>query len=131
MVAYLAILILRVLFFILIPQWGEFGSQFWHYIAFSFVLYYIAIIGYSNIIKQSTLRNENLKMINVFDDENSAVKTEAKVSSNESNDLKWKNEPSALMIEKQNDLSFTSGSKYLISIVLYILIIIKSIKTLT
>lgn len=100
MIAFLGILILRVLFFFTNPEWGEFGSQFWHYIAFSFVFYYIAVTGYSNVIKQTTLNSEKLKVINVFDDENSVVKANAKVNSNESNDLKWKNELSTLMIEK-------------------------------
>ena len=101
MIAFLAILILRVVFFITNPEWGNFGSQFWHYIAFSFVFYYIAVTGYSNIIKQTTLRNENLKVINVFDDENSVVKTETKGTSKESNALKWKDELSNLMFQKK------------------------------
>ena len=49
MIAFLGIIILRILFFILNPGWGNFGDQFWHYIAFSFIFYYIAITGYSNM----------------------------------------------------------------------------------
>ena len=59
MIAFLGILILRVLFFILNPDWGEFGSQFWHYIAFSLVFYYISLNGYSNAVKMSMLNNFN------------------------------------------------------------------------
>jgi AraC-like DNA-binding protein len=101
MIAFLAILILRVVFFITNPEWGEFGSQFWHYIAFSFVFYYIAVTGYSNIIKQTTLRNENLKVINVFDDENSISKKNSKTNPTEQDALKWKDELSNLMIQKK------------------------------
>lgn len=100
MIAFLGILILRVLFFILNPDWGEFGSQFWHYIAFSFIFYYIAITGYSNVIKQTTLSSEKLKLINVFDEENSVSKTEPKANLTELNVSKWKDKLSTLMIEK-------------------------------
>lgn len=101
MIAFLAILILRVVFFITNPEWGNFGSQFWHYIAFSFVFYYIAVTGYSNIIKQTTLRNENLKVINVFEDDISVAKTTSKTNPTESSALKWKDELSSLMIQKK------------------------------
>ena len=97
--AFLGILILRVLFFITNPEWGNFGSQFWHYIAFSFVFYYIAITGYSNVIKQTTLRTEQLKVINVFDNENLILTTEFKPNSIELDVSKWKDKLSNLMIE--------------------------------
>jgi len=100
MVAFLGILILRVLFFILNPEWGNFGSQFWHYIAFSFVFYYIAITGYSNIIKQTTLNSEKLKTINVFDDENSVTHSKPKANTTDIDTSLWKNKLSYLMIEK-------------------------------
>ncbi|MEM7104965.1 MAG: helix-turn-helix transcriptional regulator [Bacteroidota bacterium] len=45
------ILILRVLFFILNPEWGQFGSKYWYYLCFSILLLYISITGYSNTIK--------------------------------------------------------------------------------
>lgn len=100
MIAFLGILVLRVLFFILNPDWGEFGSQFWHYIAFSFVFYYIAVTGYCNIIKQTTLRSEKLKVVNVFDDENLVSKKDSKANATELNVSLWKNKLSTLMVEK-------------------------------
>ncbi|EDP71007.1 transcriptional regulator araC family protein [Flavobacteriales bacterium ALC-1] len=100
MIAFLAILILRVVFFITNPEWGNFGSQFWHYIAFSFVFYYVAVTGYSNIIKQTALSSEKLKVINVFDDEYSVSKTGSKTNTTELDNLKWKAELSNLMVEK-------------------------------
>jgi len=68
LVAFLAILILRVLLFILNPEWGEFGSQFWHYIIFSFVVLYISINGYANAVKMAFLSDVNSESINVFSD---------------------------------------------------------------
>ncbi|MCZ4409024.1 AraC family transcriptional regulator [Cryomorphaceae bacterium 1068] len=54
-IAFLGILILRVLFFIINPDWGEFGSQFWYYLSFSFIFSYVAIAGYTNVVKYTTL----------------------------------------------------------------------------
>ncbi|MEO1418679.1 MAG: AraC family transcriptional regulator [Bacteroidota bacterium] len=47
------ILILRVLFFILNPEWGEFGRKFWYYLCFSILLMYISISGYAHTLKTS------------------------------------------------------------------------------
>ncbi|WP_299225261.1 AraC family transcriptional regulator [uncultured Psychroserpens sp.] len=66
MIAFLCILILRILFFILNPDWGEFGSQFWHYISFSFVFYYISINGYTNAVKSSVFYITNSKNEAIF-----------------------------------------------------------------
>lgn len=65
-IAFLAIIILRVLLFILNPEWGEFGSQFWHYIVFSFVIFYVSINGYATAVKISFLNDANSESINVF-----------------------------------------------------------------
>ncbi|MFP4844732.1 helix-turn-helix domain-containing protein [Winogradskyella sp. PE311] len=100
MIAFLGILILRVLFFILNPEWGNFGSQFWHYIAFSFIFYYITITGYSNIIKQTTLRNEKLIVVNVFEEDYIVSKNEIKPNNIEQDISKWKEKLSNLMIEE-------------------------------
>jgi len=50
-IAFFLILILRVLLFVLNPEWGEFGSKFWYYLYFSILFYYIALNGYYNTIK--------------------------------------------------------------------------------
>lgn len=97
MIAFLGILILRLLFFIINPEWGEFGSQFWHYIAFSFIFYYIAITGYSNIIKQITLNAENFEVINVFEIESSKF-NESKNNDYEKDLSMWKDKLESLMI---------------------------------
>lgn len=101
MIALLGIIVLRILFFILSPDWGEFGSQFWYYISFSFVFYYIAVNGYSNIIKQTLLTGEKFKVINVFEDEVSLPNNSLKPQYSE-NDLKeWQKKVTNLMVEKR------------------------------
>lgn len=101
MIAFLGILVLRVLFFITNPEWGNFGSQFWHYIAFSFVFYYIAISGYSSIIKQIALEGEKLKAVNVFEENISQI--EEPIQSPEPDEAvnEWKAELSQLMNEER------------------------------
>lgn len=66
LIAFLSIIILRVLLFFLNPEWGEFGSQFWHYIVFSFVVFYISINGYANAVKMSFFNDVNSENVNVF-----------------------------------------------------------------
>ncbi len=51
LIAFLIILLLRVVFFILNPEWGAFGSKFWYYLCFSILFYYISISGYSNSLR--------------------------------------------------------------------------------
>jgi len=100
MIAFLSLLVLRVLFFILNPDWGQFGKQFWYYIAFSFIFYYIAITGYSNAVKQTTLAKEKLKTINVFEDNVSISKSETATVKTEKDNHIWKDKLSLLMSEK-------------------------------
>jgi len=48
------ILVLRVLFFIVNPEWGQFGRKFWYYLCFSILLMYISISGFAHTL-QTTL----------------------------------------------------------------------------
>ena len=50
-IAFGLMLLLRVLFFILNPEWWEFGRKFWYYLCFSIMLLYMAIAGYSHTLK--------------------------------------------------------------------------------
>ncbi len=50
LIAFSFILILRVLFFILNPEWWNFGSKFWYYLCFSLLFFYIAVSGYFNTV---------------------------------------------------------------------------------
>jgi len=65
-VAFLCLLILRVLFFILNPDWGSFGSQYWYYISFALVSCYIAIAGFGSTLKQITLEEAGFKTHHAF-----------------------------------------------------------------
>ncbi|MEL6672793.1 MAG: AraC family transcriptional regulator, partial [Bacteroidota bacterium] len=49
--AFGLILVLRVLFFILNPEWGAFGSKYWYYLCFSILLVYISINGFAQTIR--------------------------------------------------------------------------------
>lgn len=51
LVAFLIVLLLRVLFFILNPEWGEFGNKFWYYFCFSVLFIYIGFRGYIHALK--------------------------------------------------------------------------------
>lgn len=57
LLAFTIILILRILFFIVNPEWGEFGSKFWYYFSFSILFFYIAISGYANAVRSSVSLN--------------------------------------------------------------------------
>lgn len=49
--AFLLLLIIRLLYFIINPEWENFGSKYWYYVAFSILFYYIAVSGYAHAIK--------------------------------------------------------------------------------
>ncbi|MDG1331653.1 MAG: helix-turn-helix transcriptional regulator [Crocinitomicaceae bacterium] len=100
MIAFLGILVLRVLFFILNPEWGEFGSQFWHYISFSFIFYYIAVSGYSSIIKRTTLTREQFDPISIFEDTES-IDPKIEQESSKEDDSIWRPQLSELMEQQQ------------------------------
>ena len=51
LIAFGIILTLRVLFFILNPEWWNFGSKFWYYLCFSILLYYISVKGYLTTLR--------------------------------------------------------------------------------
>lgn len=63
-IAFGLILVLRVLFFILNPEWGQFGSKFWYYLCFSVLLYYISLSGYFNVIR-STMKLDTVLLIDL------------------------------------------------------------------
>lgn len=51
LVALLLVLLLRVLFFLINPEWGQFGRKFWYYFCFSMVFYYISIQGFAHAVR--------------------------------------------------------------------------------
>lgn len=50
LIAFLLLLAIRTLFFILNPEWGEFGKKFWYYVCFSILFYFISVSGYVNSV---------------------------------------------------------------------------------
>ncbi len=51
LIAFLGLLLIRALFFIINPEWANFGRKYWYYLAFSILFYYIALSGYVHSIK--------------------------------------------------------------------------------
>lgn len=51
LIALLILLLLRGLFFIINPEWDQFGRKFWYYLCFSILFYYISISGYGNALQ--------------------------------------------------------------------------------
>lgn len=48
LIALIFILSLRILFMIVLPNWGDFGLKWWYYLAFACIFYYITLAGYTN-----------------------------------------------------------------------------------
>jgi AraC-like DNA-binding protein len=58
LLACLGLLLLRILFFVINPEWGEFGKKFWYYLLFSLLVYYISFSGYINSIRSQISLSE-------------------------------------------------------------------------
>jgi AraC-like DNA-binding protein len=54
LIAFLLLIAIRILFFIVNPEWDEFGKKFWYYVCFSILFYYMSISGYTNSILSAT-----------------------------------------------------------------------------
>ncbi len=54
LIAFLMLIIIRILFFMINPEWDEFGKKFWYYVSFSVLFYYVSISGYTNSILSAT-----------------------------------------------------------------------------
>jgi AraC-like DNA-binding protein len=54
LVAFLLLIAIRIAFFIVNPEWDEFGKKFWYYVCFSILFYYMSISGYTNSILSVT-----------------------------------------------------------------------------
>lgn len=94
LVAFLMLLILRVLFFIFTPQWVEFGNQFWYYICFSLVFFYIAFNGYTHAVKASITFFEEEKEPVHLEEEEKTVTIDIDIDF-------WKTKIQQLMLDKQ------------------------------
>jgi len=118
MIAFLGLLILRILLFIINPEWGNFGNQFWYYICFSLVFYYISFNGYAHSIKTSILTNQENAQSVIFE-ENMEVtnNTPEKSQQLELEILEWKPKLEALIskehIYKKSTLTLLDVAKEL------------------
>jgi AraC-like DNA-binding protein len=54
LIAFLMLIAIRILFFIVNPEWDEFGKKFWYYVCFSILFYYMSISGYTNSVLSAT-----------------------------------------------------------------------------
>lgn len=63
LIALLILLIIRILFFILNPEWAQFGNKFWYYLYFSILFYYISLSGYVNSVQTIIPFNSNFNAI--------------------------------------------------------------------
>lgn len=54
LIAFLLLIGIRFLFFIINPEAGAFGQKFWYYVCFSLLFYYITISGYTNSLLSAT-----------------------------------------------------------------------------
>lgn len=98
LIAFLSIIVLRVLLFLLNPEWNQFGNQFWHYLSFAGVAFYISVNGYTNAIRNLTLVQMKMKEVDVFQEEDKAVPAEngnSKISTSELEN--WKKNITHLM----------------------------------
>jgi AraC-like DNA-binding protein len=99
-IAFSAILLLRVLFFILNPEWGNFGSKYWYYLCFSILLLYIAISGYSNAIRTTiAFSSKDLPELEPSNENNGPVAKNEPVDSEAIQ--KWKEKIILLFKEKE------------------------------
>lgn len=109
LVTFILILGLRVLFFILNPEWGQFGSKFWYYACFSILFHYIAIRGYIHSVQHATSLqffhyNENsinTLLTDVFTDEDRAnLKPKNTIDSQSLKDVKlWRHKLETMMTQ--------------------------------
>jgi AraC-like DNA-binding protein len=90
LIAFLILITIRILFFIVNPEWDEFGKKFWYYVCFSILFYYVSISGYTNSILSTTFFKDS--------------------PLNSGNDLKLKMDGT---IETESSLSFPDDNKLL------------------
>ena len=108
-IAFCLILVLRVLFFLINPVWGDFGRKYWYYLCFSILLLYVAITGYSNTIRAIRSREVDLSLN--FDlptvEEEQIVLTESK----EEDVLVWREQINGLFdrenVQQKADLTLS------------------------
>lgn len=100
LLAFLTLIIIRVIFFFSNPQWIEFGSQFWYYILFSLIIFYISVNGYANAVKISVFNGKNSQTIDVFSEVDEEEKT-SQENPLEKDLEKWKEKILTLVLKEK------------------------------
>jgi AraC-like DNA-binding protein len=111
LVAFLLLIAIRMVFFIVNPEWDEFGKKFWYYVCFSILFYYISISGYTNSILSVTSFKDSQKNseADLKFEENNAIEPELPQISPDNDKLEeerdeipdldtWKEKVEALMV---------------------------------
>lgn len=100
LLAFLSIIVLRVILFLIHPEWGEFGSQFWYYLSFSAIFFYVSINGYTHSVKNLVLSQANLQDVPIFAQEE--MEETPKISAKNNEEIQqWKVQLEALIKEKR------------------------------
>lgn len=55
LIALLIVIVLRLSFFILYPEWGSFGEKWWYYLFISIIFYFIAFKGLIHVVQWNTV----------------------------------------------------------------------------
>ncbi len=100
MLAFLGLLGLRILFFLLHPEWGAFGSQFWYYLCFAGIMVFIAISGYIHAERQTVLENSLVRESNFGNPEILSNETVEKTEPLPNLGI-WKERIDNLIVEKE------------------------------
>ncbi|WP_298305412.1 AraC family transcriptional regulator [Flavobacterium sp.] len=103
LIAFLLLLAIRALFFVLNPEWGEFGKKFWYYVCFSLLFYFISIYGFVNSVRSIISFHEITSDTNSIDDVPTNVVANDIQNSNgyETQNLPlWKTRIETLMLEE-------------------------------
>ncbi len=69
-IACLFLLAIRGTFFVLNPEWAQFGRKFWYYLLFSGLFYYISLSGYINSIRSVTTFDDSAELPKTSEEEN-------------------------------------------------------------
>jgi AraC-like DNA-binding protein len=94
LIAFLLLIAIRIIFFIVNPEWDEFGKKFWYYVCFSILFYYISISGYTNSILSATSFKDSPQKpeINLKFEANDVIQTELLLTTPDNDSLQERDE---------------------------------------
>lgn len=106
LIAFLVLIAIRLVFFVVNPEWDEFGRKSWYYLSFSLLFYYVSVSGYTNsLISATSFRDspidseDDLKFPTIETDSSTSTQKSAEEKS-EIQDLEaWKGKIERLMLD--------------------------------